>query len=240
MDRTTDPSTPRWATFADVLDHLGGIDPSRVRLHPLPGRATERHVLRIHDREDRLCELVDGVLVEKIMGLPESVVAITIGRFLDTVATQSRRGFVSGADGMMRIMPRMVRIPDVAFTSWDKVPGRLLPRVPIPDLVPDLAVEVLSEGNTPGEMSRKLKDYFFSGVRLVWFVDLTTRSVTVFTAPDQSHIVTSEQTLDGGDTLPGLAIPVREIFAALAPEAPAARKPRKPGPGNRPRRNGNR
>jgi Uma2 family endonuclease len=76
-------------------------------------------------------------------------------------------------------------------------------------------VEVLSKGNTPTEMQRKLKDYFLAGVRLVWFVDPKRRTVEVFTAPDQSRVLREDQTLDGGDVLPGLALPLRQVFARV-------------------------
>ena len=52
-------------SLGDLPRHLGGIRPERVRLHPPPGRATERHVTAFDDHEDRLYELIDGVLVEK-------------------------------------------------------------------------------------------------------------------------------------------------------------------------------
>ena len=80
-------------------------------------------------------------------------------------------------------------------------------------MVPDLAVEVLSVGNTPAEMKRKRKEYFFSGVRLVWLVDPAARTIEVFTSPDQHLTLREEQALDGGDVLPGFSVPVREIFA---------------------------
>jgi Uma2 family endonuclease len=107
-------------------------------------------------------------------------------------------------------------------------------------LAPDLAVEVLSEGNTRSEMERKLRDYFFSGVRLVWFLDPRIRSATVFTSPDQATELAEGDPLEGGDVLPGLSIPLVQVFAHLArkpetagstkPPPKAARKPRpKPG-----------
>ncbi len=97
------------------------------------------------------------------------------------------------------------------------MPNRRFPDEPIPDLVPDLAIEVLSEGNTPGEMARKLKDYFITGVRLVWFVDPEARTVEVFTAPDRSITLTEADKLDGGDVLPGLSLPVKQVFSRLSP-----------------------
>src|SRR5207247_2482726 len=101
----------------------------------------------------------------------------------------------------------------VSFVSWDKLPGHELPDEPIPGLVPDLAVEVLSKGNTASEMRRKLKDYFLAGVRLVWFLDTRTRTAAVYTAPDSKTVLPENGTLDGGDVLPGLALPLRDVFA---------------------------
>ena len=65
-------------TLADVLQQLGGISPRRVRFRPAPGTATEEDVIKIRDRERRLFELIDGVLVEKVMGYWESVLAIEL------------------------------------------------------------------------------------------------------------------------------------------------------------------
>ena len=66
---------PRFATFAEALTALGDIPPERVRLDPAPGTATKRDLLRVHDGRLGLYELVDGTLVEKPMGRPESFVA---------------------------------------------------------------------------------------------------------------------------------------------------------------------
>ena len=60
-------------TLADLLEQLGGLAPARVRFRPPPGTATEKDVLEVEAHEDRLCELVDGVLVEKAMGWRESI-----------------------------------------------------------------------------------------------------------------------------------------------------------------------
>jgi len=129
-------------------------------------------------------------------------------------------GFAAGADGATRLMPGLVRVPDLSFVSWHQVPVRgVIPSEPILGLVPDLAVEVLSLGNTKGEMKRKLREYFLAGVRLVWHVDPRKRTVEVFAGPDQSVVLTEEQNLDGGAVLPGLTLPVRQLFAQLSKEA---------------------
>jgi Uma2 family endonuclease len=233
-------SAPTFDTMAEVLESLGGISPARVRLRPPPGKATERDLLRLHERTDRLYELVDGTLVEKVMGYSEGSLAADVIRLLGRYLDEHNLGNLAGADATLRLMPGLVRIPDVSFVSWDRLPNRQRPREPVPGLAPDLAIEVLSEGNTPGEMRRKLKEYFLSGVRLVWFVDPRRFTVEVFTAPDRSVVLTEEQTLDGGDVLPGLALPVRQVFALVPrpPEKPAGKKGprarRKPPPADAP------
>jgi len=125
---------------------------------------------------------------------------------------------VTGPDGTMRLAPRLVRIPDVAFTAWERFPDRRLPQRPIPDLAPDLAVEVLSASNTDREMDRKRRDYFAAGVRRVWEVDPAARTVTVYTAADPATVLHEDQTLDGRDVLPGFALSVRQLFAELEQE----------------------
>jgi Uma2 family endonuclease len=192
---------------------LGGIAPERLRLRPAPGHATEKDVIAIERREQRLYELVDGVLVEKVMGFPEAELAGWLIYLLHRFLQEHDLGTVAGADGAVRLMPRLVRIPDVSFVSWERLGGRDAHRHQVLRLAPDLAVEVLSPGNTRGEMRRKLKEYFLAGVRLVWLVNPRRRFVDVYTAPDQRVRCTGDQSLDGGDVLPGLDLPVRDIFA---------------------------
>jgi Uma2 family endonuclease len=213
---------PRYSdeyTLADLLEQLGHIDPKRIRMTPLPGTATEKDVIRIEQRENRLCELIDGVLVEKIMGFREGYLSQRVGHLITRFVDERDLGIVAGADGTVRLMKGLVRIPDVSFVSWEQLPSRTVPDEPIPDLAPDLAVEILSKGNTPGEMERKLKEYFLAGVRLVWFIDPRRRTAQVFTSPDQSTIVPEKGSLDGGDVLPGFRLPLTQIFERLAPRS---------------------
>src|SRR5436190_1852374 len=165
------PMAVTFENAAELVRRLGYIPLKRIRFTPPPGTATERDLLAVLRRSGRLCELVDGTLVEKPIGLPESMLALYIGRKIGNFAEEHDLGIPAGEAGTVRLLKGLVRIPDVAFFSWDKLPGRVLPSKPIPDLAPDLAVEVLSEGNTPAEMHRKLREYFLAGVRLVWMID---------------------------------------------------------------------
>jgi Uma2 family endonuclease len=197
---------------AELLHQLGDIPPERVRLHPTPGQATERDLLK---PGAKLCELVDGTLVEKAMGYDESLLA---GKFLASLfvfVERHRLGEVTAPDGTLRLMPGLVRIPDIAFIARKNLPKRGEPRSPIPDLVPDLAIEILSKGNTKAEMERKVREYFEVGVRLVWLIDPKTRTAVVHTSPKASTKLAVGQSLDGGDVLPGFALPLAELFECL-------------------------
>jgi Uma2 family endonuclease len=207
---TIAPATIR--TLADLRKRLGGIPLERIWFRPAPGTATEKDVLEVEERENRLCELVDGTLVEKAVGFEEARVALRLGRLIDSYVDQNDLGICVGADGMMRIAPGLVRIPDLSFIAWDRLPGRESPAEPIPDLAPDLAAEVLSEGNTRAEMARKVREYFEAGVRLVWLIDPKKRTARVFSTVGKSVLVRSDQALDGGDVLPGLVVPLSELL----------------------------
>jgi Uma2 family endonuclease len=201
--------------LAELLQRLGGVPLDRIRLRPPPGTATVDDVLEIEAHEDRLCELVDGVLVEKPMGYVESRIAILLSTALQTFVDAHDLGVVTGESGMFRFPENLVRMPDVAFASWDQFPGRELPDEGAPELVPELAVEVLSKSNTRAEMARKLQEYFRVGARLVWFVDPPTRSVAVYTSPAKFKVLTAADTLDGGKVLPGFKLPVENLFKNL-------------------------
>src|SRR5260370_10703558 len=140
---------------------------------------------------------------------------MSLGKWLIDFVNPRNLGIVSGESGMMRIFPGLVRIPDVAFASWKRFPNRRMPTDPIPDLVPDLVVEVLSLSNTEPEMARKYREYFQPGVQLVWEVDPKNRTVEVFTAADQSTRLNENQTLDGGNVLPGFTLSLSQLFGEL-------------------------
>src|SRR5947208_1526308 len=114
------PRVEKAESVADPLERLGGISPERVRaLAP----ACEEDVVRIEETEGRLFELVDGVLVEKTMGFVESWLAMEIGRLLGNWVVPRGLGIVCGADGMMRLFPGTVRMPDVGYVCVQRLPG---------------------------------------------------------------------------------------------------------------------
>ena len=205
------PERKTW-TVADLYRRFGPIPFERIRQNPPPGSGTVDDVDRLNNHEDRLYELVDGILVEKTVGLEESFVSLNIGTLLNNFVRPQGLGVVAGDAGTIQIDINLVRIPDVSFISWERLPGGEIPGEPIPLVVPDLVVEVISRSNTPKEMADKLKEYFEKGVRLVWYVRLKPRVVDVYTTPDHFTRLTASMRLDGGDVLPGFSVAVADLF----------------------------
>jgi Uma2 family endonuclease len=203
---------PEIKTLADLRKRLGGIPLDRIWFHPAPGTATEKDVIEAEARENRLCELVDGTLVEKAAGFEQARLALRLGHLVASHVDENDLGVCVGANGMMRIAPGLVRIPDVSFITWDRLPGRESPQEPIPDLAPDLAVEILSKGNTRAEMARKVREYFEAGVILVWLIDPKKRTARVFSAVEKSTLVRADQFLVGGDVLPGFSVKLSDLL----------------------------
>ncbi len=201
--------------WEDRLTDLGNVPPARVRSEPAPGTATVEDVVRLRNTERRLYELVDGTLVEKAMGWQESLLAGILLHWLHTYLDQHRIGVATGPDGMTRLFGDTVRGPDLAFVAWARMPGGRIPREPVPDLVPNFVIEVLSQGNTYAEMSRKRREYFHAGVELLWMVDHRSRTVTVFRTPQNATVFTEGQNLDGGNILQGWQVDIADLFSRL-------------------------
>jgi Uma2 family endonuclease len=198
----------------ELVERLG-VPLSRILAQPAPGTATEVDLLEAELRYNCLCELVDGVLVEKAVGFRESILAGMLGQVLSNFIVLNNLGVVTGPDGPYRLRPGLVRLPDVAFTSWDRLPDSRIPEEPIPSLAPDLAIEVLSKTNTPAEMKRKRCEYFDSGVQIVWEVEPKHCKVSVFAPEGMVTVRNSSQRLDGGDILPGFVLDVSKLFGVL-------------------------
>jgi len=108
--------------------------------------------------------------------------------------------------------PDTVRDIDVACVSKQ----RLRPNTEeFPALAPDLAVEVVSPGNTGIEMQEKVEAYFRAGSRLVWVVYPRSRTVYVYRAANRVDSLHEPDSLEGADVLPGFSVKVAEIFSVL-------------------------
>lgn len=160
-------------------------------------------------------ELIDGELVVATptggeSGRVPATVIILLGGFV----RPRRLGNIYGSDTGFKMFPgrETLLAPDVAFLQADRVPP-LEEERKVLRLAPDLAVEVRSPSDNRAPLLAKAAMYLDAGVRLVWLIDPVRRTVTVL-APDAAPVTLGESgTLDGGDVVPGLAVPVAEIFA---------------------------
>jgi Uma2 family endonuclease len=174
------------------------------------GLVTSSSPLTLPIPDDILHEVVDGEVVEKPVGSTEVEIANILNGRLRIFARTRRLG-----RGLMEMIFRidaakdLQRRPDVAFVSHSRWPvHRRVPSVAVWDLVPDLAVEVVSPRNTAFEVQRKIHEYFDAGVSQVWIVYPSQREISVFTAANQVEILQLGQDLDGGDLLPGFQLPL--------------------------------
>jgi len=202
-------------TIADVQARLPGFPADRIRVYPTPGTATEEDVLEAEAKSNRICELIDGTLVEKAMATYESTLALVLAHFLLGYLDANNLGTLAGEAGLLKILPGQIRAPDVSFIRWERLPDRRSPKPSIYDVAPDLAVEILSKGNTTEEMSRKLRDYFQAGVRLVWYIEPETRTARAYTAEHEWTEIGSDGSLRGGEVLPGFELPLAQLFARV-------------------------
>lgn len=209
-----DAAPPEPETLAEIIDGLG-VSSARIRWNPRPGTATEDDVVTARTQFDRICELVDGILVEKAVSYRAALLGSALVRVVGGHVHRHNAGLVTGGAGLMRLMAGLVRIPDIAFVAWARVPDGVVPDAPVSGLEPNLAVEVLSPSNTAKEMVRKRREYFQAGVELVWIIDPATRTAECFTGIDQSTLLDESQPLDGGTVLPGFRLPLAELFAEL-------------------------
>ncbi len=113
---------------------------------------------------------------------------------------------LAGTGFVLARNPDQVRVPDVAYVAAGRPRGRGLIEGPA-----DLAVEVLSP-NRPEEIAARIGDQFRAGARLFWVVDPDARTVTVHYPDGTRVLLGGDDTLDGGDVLPGLEIRVGELF----------------------------
>ena len=109
-------------------------------------------------------------------------------------------------------------VPDVVFIRIERT-AATRPGEPIRG-APDLAVEILSRDDRPDRVADKVAFYLLHGVRLVWLIDPELRAVTAITSDGRSARLDEREILDGGEVLPGFAVPVRDVLPPAVASAP--------------------
>ena len=196
-------------TLAQYLANLGDEDTSRILWTPRPGTATEADFVAANHK---LVELIDGTFVHKTVGSPESQLAMLIGFYPGTWSRATGAGLVAGVTCPFWLAPGLIRLPDASFTAWKSLPDPEAHLWDYAKFPPDLAVEVLSLSDRPNAFARKIRDYLTYGTKCVWVADPRATTVVVYTSPGEATTLTRNDTLDGGDILPGFSLPLAELF----------------------------
>src|SRR5256885_2097344 len=158
-------------------------------------------------------DLVRGVLVvHEPPGFRHGEITVRLTIALGTYVDTRHLGRVVAGDAGFKLQsdPDTVRGADIAFVSG----GRMPQKSPwgSPPLGPDLVVEVLSPGDRPGETLAKIADWLSAGTRLVWVLDPARRVARVYRDDGAEQILTADESLDGGEVVPGFSCPLNEIL----------------------------
>jgi len=187
--------------------------------------ATDLHpseTLALHELDAetaRFYEVVDGHIVENPpMGALESILAGYLQDLMGPFARSHQLGRVVPETLFLLDPTRgLKRRPDVAFVSTQRWPlKRRIPPTECWEVVPDLAVEFISDTNSAAKVDKKIDEYFDAGVNAVWVIYRGTRKVYVYHSPTQVRILRIGDELDGGAIVPGFRVAVSELFDAGA------------------------
>jgi Uma2 family endonuclease len=179
-------------------------------------RITAEDLWRLGEGDARR-ELVDGEVIEMppVGGVHGKIVGRVHRRLAEHADDRGGGEVVVGEVGFVLALPydpERVRAPDVAFIAAERLPDGRLPQGFLRG-APDLAVEVLSPSDDPIDVQQKVRDWLEGGARLVWVVTPLAATATVYHADGSARLLREHETLDGEDVLPGLLIPLAQVFA---------------------------
>jgi Uma2 family endonuclease len=165
-------------------------------------------------------EFISGEIVAVVSNSYDSQVAALILVQILVYVRKKSLGWVTGADGGYQVGEERY-IPDVGFLSVKRQPEP--PRESYISMAPDLAVEVVSPTDSALNLRVKVANYLLAGSN-VWMVDPDAKTVEVYQPGKTALILGADDTIPGGDALPGFSLPVTDIFPAepVTPPEPAA------------------
>ena len=167
-----------------------------------------------------LYEVVDGQVREVIVSALQAFIASRLQTILGTFAANEPLGRV--VTEMLFNLTAQVgrqRRPDVAFVSYERWPrDRAIPDTEAWDVVPDLAIEVVSRTNLLEDVIAKTKEYFRAGVRRVWVILPGAQEVYDYDGPAKVRIVTGAEPLTGDAVVPGFVLTLNQLFDTPAVE----------------------
>ncbi|MEG4504000.1 Uma2 family endonuclease [Microcoleus sp. F6_B4] len=170
------------------------------------------------NRDGHRYEIVNGELIDMgNSGAKHGYVAVILSAALFNCVSTRKLGAIFDSSTAFKMKSGNKRSPDVSFMAKERLQG--LDDLPDGFLegAPDLAVEILSPGNTVAEIHDKLVEYFENGARLVWVIHPQEQYVLVYrSSQEPDRLLKSTQSLDGEEIVPGFSLPIAELFQKLA------------------------
>ncbi len=182
---------------------------SKPRMSGTTEEITDEYLMRLPNNPGSKWELVEGKLQEVPTSGKHDRIVIYLGYILFPYADPY--GMLTASQAGYRMASGNLRVPDFAFTRYDRFPNSKVPDGFI-EFAPDLAVEIISPSEEPGDRTRKVSEYFESGACQVWHMFPETQTVTVFRSPSDSVTYQPEDELDLSDLLPGFRSRVSDLF----------------------------
>jgi Uma2 family endonuclease len=163
-------------------------------------------------------EIVNGELIDMgSSGALHGNLAITLSSALFAVVNAQKLGALFDSSTAFKLKSGNRRSPDISFFAKERLQGMTELPTGFLDGAPDLAVEVLSPGNTVEEIHDKLVEYFENGTRLAWIIHPSEHYVLVYrSSQEPDRLLKSTDFLDGEDVIPGFTLPVAELFQTLS------------------------
>lgn len=167
------------------------------------------HILGLPENRDRLLELIEGEIVEKMVIQEHGMIAGNIHAILWNFIKPRKLGRLA-IEARYQIPADLhnARLPDISFVADMSEP--IVTRGGVPQM-PDFAIEVKSPDDMYKQMREKADYYLQNGTKLVWLVYPEKRIVEVYTN-EQQDILTLEDRLTGGELLPEFELSVKDIF----------------------------
>lgn len=164
--------------------------------------------------EGKRTELVRGdLIVMTPAGGRHGQVAHRVGLVIGNHVLDRNLGRVFAAETgfLLQRDPDTVRAPDAAFVAGERL-GTGEVAAGFLEMAPDLAVEVVSPGDSATAVQAKVDDWLAAGTRLVWVVDPETRTVIVHRPGGAVVVVPEAGTLDGAPVFSDFSVRVRDLF----------------------------
>jgi Uma2 family endonuclease len=176
----------------------------------IKGPATLQDLLNT-PKDGNKYELVDGEIVVSPAGMRHSEVAINIGGLIWEFLQKNPIGKVYASDVGIAFPNGNVRSPDVTYVNIAKLPEGRSPEA-FGEVIPDLAVEVLSPSDSLKELGRKIGEFLENGVPIVWLVDPARQTVTIYRSLTETQQLTSKDMITAEPVLPGFSVPINRFF----------------------------